>query len=522
MTKIANIFLIVVLLLNGAFQGVNKVHAETFRVSQVIGSPDATAPSIPTGVVATPVASTQIDVTWTASTDNIAVTGYEIFRDNFFLATVTAPQVTYNDTGLIASTTYSYVVRAFDLALNYSGKSATTSTTTLEEPVVVPPTPQATSTTTYGSFVGLSENSLDIIATPGIDRISLRLKAPAAFRYTIRYGTSYDTTDGSIENPLYLKTHSTILFGLKPSTEYWIIVEARDAKGQVVVKRLKVVTQATYRETLPTNPDSFTAQSRESGIHLTWKNPHDENFSEVRIVRSENAVATDPYDGVPVYEGNAEAFVDKDVREGVVYGYTIFSRNSKDQFSSGAVAVARAYSKDTIGDAQVVILPSGGKSTSSAWLLEELTIFQNGIALQILEGKIVIGADIPFTVSLDAKKVPKTLKTILVTLRDPKQFEKTFSFLLRINEEGTSYEARIGALNVTGTYETVISLLTVKTQTVESASFSLHALAAEKPVQPTQNTPDSMFYFYLLALAFVVIALILFFLGRDTNKKIAV
>jgi len=502
------------LLLSGA----GIAHAETFQVSQVIGSVDITPPSIPTLVTATAVASTQIDISWTASTDNIAVTGYEIFRDNFFLATVTAPQVSYNDTGLTASTTYFYTVRAFDLALNYSTSSATTSATTPEEPVVVTPT-TATSTTKYGTFVGLSENTLDIKAIAGIDRISLTLKAPTAFRYTIRYGTTYDTTDGSIENPLYLKNHSTILFGLKPSTEYWIVVYASDAKGGVIVERLKVVTQATYRETLPTNPDFFTAFSRENGIHLTWKNPQDENFSEVRIVRSENAVATDPYDGVPIYEGRAEAFIDSTVADGKVYGYTIFSRNDKGQFSSGAVAVARAYSKDTIGDANVVILPQGQNSTTSAWLLEEMTVFQNGIPLRILDGMVTLGADLPFTVSLSADKVPKLLKTILVTLRDPKDFEKTFSFLLSINEEGTAYEARIGALTVAGTYETVISLLTVKTQTVESASFSLRAIGAENPVQEKTNTAYSMLYFYLLALAFLVIALMLFFIGRNRDQQ---
>ena len=514
MTRILHMFLIAVLLLSG----VGFAHAETFRVSQVIGSVDTTPPSIPTLVTATAVASTQIDITWTASTDNVAVTGYEIFRDTFFLATVTAPQVSYNDSGLIASTTYFYTVRAFDLALNYSTSSATTSATTLEEPAVVP---TATSTTKYGSFVGLSENSLDIQAVPGIDRISLTLKAPTAFKYTIRYGTTYDATDGSIENPLYLKTHSTILFGLKSNTEYWVVVEASNAKGLVVVKRLKVVTQAAHRETLPTNPDFFTALSRENGIHLTWKNPKDEHFSEVRIVRNENAVATDPYDGVPIYEGRSEGYIDSDVRDGVVYGYTIFSRNRDGQFSSGAVVVARAYSKDTIGDANVVILPPGQHSTSSAWLLEELTIFQNGIPLQVVEGTLTLGADLPFTVSLNSEKVPKTLKTILVTLRDPKDFKKTFSFLLRINEDGTAYEARIGALTVAGTYETVISLLTVKTQTVESASFSLRAIGAENPVQEKTNTAYSQLYFYLLALAFVVIAIILFFLGRKKDQSTA-
>ena len=41
---------------------------------------DTAAPSIPTGLTATAISSSQINLSWTASTDNVAVTGYQVFR----------------------------------------------------------------------------------------------------------------------------------------------------------------------------------------------------------------------------------------------------------------------------------------------------------------------------------------------------------------------------------------------------------------------------------------------------------
>ena len=84
---------------------------------------DTTAPSAPTGLSATAISTTRIDLSWTASTDNVGVTGYRVERcqgascTNF--AEVGTPTATsFSDTGLAASTTYRYRVRAVDAAGN--------------------------------------------------------------------------------------------------------------------------------------------------------------------------------------------------------------------------------------------------------------------------------------------------------------------------------------------------------------------------------------------------------------------
>jgi len=81
---------------------------------------DKEAPSVPEDLTATAVSSSQINLSWNASTDNVGVTGYSIYRDGSGspLKTVTGTSTT--DTGLNPSTTYCYRVLAYDAAGNKS------------------------------------------------------------------------------------------------------------------------------------------------------------------------------------------------------------------------------------------------------------------------------------------------------------------------------------------------------------------------------------------------------------------
>ena len=93
---------------------------------QSTSTPDTTAPSIPTNLSATAVSTSEIDLTWTAASDNVGVAGYKVFRNGGKLTTlvaVTAGTV-FSDIGLTKNTPYSYVVTAYDAAGNDSGSEA--------------------------------------------------------------------------------------------------------------------------------------------------------------------------------------------------------------------------------------------------------------------------------------------------------------------------------------------------------------------------------------------------------------
>jgi chitodextrinase len=89
---------------------------------------DTQPPTVPANLTATAVSSSQIDLAWSPSSDNVGVAGYRVFRNGTEVATTAMPS--HADTGLAANTTYTYNVRAFDAAGNPSALSAPASATT--------------------------------------------------------------------------------------------------------------------------------------------------------------------------------------------------------------------------------------------------------------------------------------------------------------------------------------------------------------------------------------------------------
>ncbi len=89
---------------------------------------DTTAPSVPTNVTSTSKTDSSVSLSWTASSDAVGVTGYEIWRDGAKVGTTTS--TSYTNTGLTAGTAYSFTVKAFDSAGNISAASTALSVTT--------------------------------------------------------------------------------------------------------------------------------------------------------------------------------------------------------------------------------------------------------------------------------------------------------------------------------------------------------------------------------------------------------
>ena len=122
------------------FARINRVRA-CFAVLSVIAllpawAADTSRPSTPSNLSATAVSGSQVNVSWRASTDNVGVTGYQVYRcqgrncSNYAQIGIT-PTPGFTNSGLNASTTYRYRVRATDAAGNLSNNSSSVSATTL-------------------------------------------------------------------------------------------------------------------------------------------------------------------------------------------------------------------------------------------------------------------------------------------------------------------------------------------------------------------------------------------------------
>ena len=104
--------------------------------SATAATPDTQPPTAPSNLTATAASTSQINLTWTASTDNVGVSDYFIERCTgagctLFFRVAVASGTTYSDTNLSADTTYEYRVRATDAAGNLSAYSNVVSATTL-------------------------------------------------------------------------------------------------------------------------------------------------------------------------------------------------------------------------------------------------------------------------------------------------------------------------------------------------------------------------------------------------------
>jgi hypothetical protein len=105
----------------------NNGQSKLWLYKYAAAAPDTTAPTNPTNLTANVVSSPQVDLRWTASSDNVGVARYDILRctgtctPTGTVGTSSIPS--FSNTGLSSGTTYSYSVKAFDAAGNVSGAS---------------------------------------------------------------------------------------------------------------------------------------------------------------------------------------------------------------------------------------------------------------------------------------------------------------------------------------------------------------------------------------------------------------
>lgn len=98
--------------------------------------PDTSAPSAPANVIADALSPTAAAVEWQASTDDVAVNGYVIYRNGMPVGYASSTELSFTDTSLATSTSYTYTVRAFDTSGNQSLASNSSAVMTLAPPIL--------------------------------------------------------------------------------------------------------------------------------------------------------------------------------------------------------------------------------------------------------------------------------------------------------------------------------------------------------------------------------------------------
>jgi chitodextrinase len=140
---------------------------------------DTQAPSTPANLTAVAASATGVNLSWTASTDNVGVIGYYIFRgsaNNTGMSDVgTSTGTSFADSGLASATSYTYTVAAYDAAGNVSNWSAAVTVTTSAGSSSVPPTVSLTAPAAGTSISGVATISATASSSVGIASVQFQL-----------------------------------------------------------------------------------------------------------------------------------------------------------------------------------------------------------------------------------------------------------------------------------------------------------------------------------------------------------
>lgn len=470
-----------------------------FSVRTFVGS-DTTAPTTPTLVSVVPVATTQINVTWTASTDDVALSGYRLFRNGTQIATTTL--LSYSDTSLTASTTYSYFVDAFDFFGNISSSSLTLATTTLVNPPPIATTTPATGGTS-GTAIGTNLRALTV--TPGERSAVFTWQTQGQTQYTLRFGRTSSYELGAVSGTLYSQNHSTTIDGLEPGTTYYYELIAIDARGtQNVVARDSFTTLVNNSTTVLANVTGFSASVDDVDVRLQWRNSFESAETYVRIVRSHLFYPSTIQSGAVVYEGSGESFTDTDalLMRSPQY-YTIFVLDKNRNVSSGAVAIARAQvPAGTVETVPTTTPPTQLPEIGDDTILRAGDIsFEQGTATIPFDARVQLNKDDTFTVSVPYTAVPKNLKSIIVSIQNPTNQREISAYLLKLNQSGDAYVTIVPAIKVVGEARITLEVFDYEQATIRRISNTVVFIDTTKPSPFLSET--RLLYVWLLVATLV-------------------
>ena len=172
---------------------------------------DVVPPNAPPFISAAKVLSTEIDLTWGASADNVGVVNYTISRNGTAIATVNGSTTSYADTGLSQGASYTYQVMAADLAGNVSTPAILPNLITGMTDVSPPSVPESLDPTV------ISSSSISLVWKPSFDNVGV------AGYYVYRNAVQVAT----ISSTAYVDR------GLAPATTYTYTIAAYDAAGNI-------------------------------------------------------------------------------------------------------------------------------------------------------------------------------------------------------------------------------------------------------------------------------------------------
>lgn len=430
--------------------GTSMVYAgvtNDFTVNFFVGT-DTTSPTTPVLQSATPVATTQIDLQWLPASDDVFLSGYRVYRDGIIIATTTL--TSFNDSGLLASTLYTYQVDAFDSFYNISSSSNALATATLALPIIPPTTTTPPADTSNGSGATRLPLVQEFSIIPERTSAIVAWQTNNKTQYILAWGRTDSYDSGMISSNVFSRIHQTQINDLEPNTKYYFELSAIDTSGiRRVIKADWFITLPAFSSVMPINIQGFGVEVVGSDVSLFWNNGTVPVGAVVRIVRSHLYYPASITDGALVYEGTATGITDAGallVR--TPQFYTAFVITSDKRVSSGAIAVAGRVVQ-TLSPQPTVTDPLVETGDPNILVAPAISIIQAG-KKEFFDNLKPLLITTPYLISIPVTALAPGIKSIIVSVEDHSNQSSVSTYLLKLNKSGDAYEAFIPAPSISG------------------------------------------------------------------------
>ncbi len=305
---------------------------------------DVVPPGPPTGLTTNgATTSSSVPLTWTAPTGE-ATARYRLFRNNVLInSSITS--TSFNDTGLTASTSYSYYVQAIDAAGNVSDNSNTLNTSTQAGPDTTKPT--APSSGANFRITSTTTNSITLSWNAYTDNIGVT-------GYNVRY------SGGTINTG---NTTSYTVTGLSPGTSYTFYLSAHDAAANNSDEASTSGPTAPAPDTTP--PSTPTGLSSPSKTHntiaLSWNpNPSGDGVTSYELTISGGTSQT-------INVGNVTSYNVTGLNPSTNYTFTLKAKDAANNpsLSTSGLTVQTNASPDTTAPSKPATPTITGHTSSS-------------------------------------------------------------------------------------------------------------------------------------------------------------
>ena len=456
----------------------NTTTSSTINVT--VNNSDTSAPTTPLGLSATAVSASAINLSWTASTDNVGVTGYQIYRCAGTNCTPSATSIaspttnSYSDTGLTASTSYRYRVKAVDAAGNASGYSSPLVLATTQSNVdTTHPTVSITAPTSGATVSGTTSVTATASDNVGVAGVQFKLDGVnlGTEDTTSPYSSSWDTTTAT-------------------NGSHTLTAVARDAAGNTTTSNSVSVT-VNNDKTAPVISNIVLSGISSTGATIAWST-NEASDSQVEFgITTSYGQTTNP--NLSLVTSHTVALTS--LSANTFYYFRVKSKDAAGNLTTSAgQTFATTNAPDITAPIVSITAPTSGATVSGTITLsatasdpvvsDQVTSGLSNVVFKIDGTTIGTDTAAPYTYALDTTALSNGTHTLTARATDG------------ANNLSTIFSINVNVSNSVPSPAPVTPTLSVAlSATPDSGAASLSGVALSATLSGTA-TGTSNFYFY--------------------------